>query len=67
MAEECRICTRCGKNAKYIIPKNASKPLPLLTQRGQELQLDYTGPLEDPKGKKIYLLVAIDSIRNFRR
>ena len=39
-------------------PKNATKPLPLLTQPGQELQLDYAGLLEDHS--KIYLLVAID-------
>ena len=44
MAEECRSCTRYGKNVKNIIPKNASKSLPLLTQPGQELQLDYAGP-----------------------
>ena len=57
MAEECRSCTRYGKNAKYVIPKNTSKPLPLLSQPGQELQLDYAGPLEDTKGKKFtYLL-----------
>ena len=30
MAEESRSCTRYGKSAKYIIPKNDSKPLPLL-------------------------------------
>ena len=65
MAEECRSCTRYGKNAKYIIPKNPAKPLPLLTQPGQELQLDYAGPLEDHKGKKIYLLVAIDRYCKF--
>ena len=35
MAEECRSCTRYGKNIKYIIPKNSAKPLPLLTQPGQ--------------------------------
>ena len=35
LAEEYRSCTRYGKNVKYLIPKNASKPLPLLTQRGQ--------------------------------
>ena len=65
MAEECRSCTRYGKNVKYIIPKNSAKPLPLLTQPGQELQLDYAGPLEDHKGKKIYLLVAIDRYSKF--
>ena len=52
LAEECRGCTRYGKNAKYIIPKNASKPLSLLTQLGHEIQLDYAGTLEDKKGKK---------------
>ena len=61
LAEECRSCSRYGKNVKYIIPNNESKPLPLLTQLpGQELQLDYAGPLEDKKWKKIYLLTAID-------
>ena len=65
MAEECRSCTRYGKNAKYIIPKNATKALPLLSQPGQEPQLDYTGPLEDTKGNKIYLLVAIDRYWKF--
>ena len=65
MAEECRSCTRYGKNAKYIIPKNSAKSLPLLTQPGQELQLDYAGPLEDHKGKKIFLLVAIDRYSKF--
>ena len=65
LAEECRSCTRYGKNAKNILPKNSAKPLPLLTQSGQELQLDYAGPLEDHKGKKIYSLVAIDRYSKF--
>ena len=65
LAEECRSCTRYGKNANYIIPKNSAKPLPLLAQPGQELQLDYAGPLEDHKGKKIYLLVAFDRYFKF--
>ena len=52
LAEECRSCTRYGKNIKYLIPKNSSKPLPLLTQPGQEVQLDYAGPIENHKGIK---------------
>ena len=52
LAEECRSCTRYGKNVKYLISKNASKPLPPLTQPGQEVQLDYAGPIENQKGKK---------------
>ena len=51
LAEECRSCTRCGKNVKLLISKNASKSLPLLTQPGQKKQLDY-GPIENQKGKK---------------
>ena len=65
IAEECRECTRYGKNAKYIIPKNSSQPLPLLSQPGQEVQLDYAGPLENCKRKKIYLLTAIERFSKF--
>ena len=65
LAEECRECTRYGKNAKYILPKNSSQPLPLLSQSGQEVQLDYAGTLEDYKGKKIYLLTAIYRFSKF--
>ena len=65
MAKECRSCTRNGKNVNYFIPKNASKPLPPLTLPEQELQLDYAGPLEDNKGKNIYLLIAIDRYSKF--
>ena len=64
-AEECRSCTRYGKNAKYIIPKNATKTLPLLTQPSQELQLDYIEPLKDHEGKKVHLLVAIGRYSKF--
>ena len=45
--------------------KKCVKTLPLLTQPGQELQLDYAGPLEDKKRKKIYLLTAIDRYTKF--
>ena len=64
LGEECRSCTRYCKNVKYRIPKNASKPLPLLTQPGQTSQLDYAGPLENHR-VKIYLLVAIDRMSKF--
>ena len=47
LVEECRSCTSYGKNAKYTIPINESKPLPLLTQPSQEVQLDYAGPLKN--------------------
>ena len=46
LEEDYLSCTRYGKNAKYLIPKNASKPLALLTQPAQELQLDYACPIE---------------------
>ena len=52
LAEECRECTRYGKNTKYILPKNSSQLLALLSQPGPEVHLDYAGPLEDYKGRK---------------
>ena len=51
LAEECRSCTRYGKNIKYRIPKNSSKPLPILTQPGQEVQL--RGAYRKSERKKI--------------
>ena len=54
LAEECRSSTRYGKIDNYIIPKNATKPLPLLTEPSQQLQLDYAGALEDHNGKKLF-------------
>ena len=54
MAEECRSCTRYGENAKYIIPKNSAKPLPMLTQPGQELQLDYAAHLKTIRGRRYF-------------
>ena len=65
LVEEWRSCTGYGKNAKSIKPKIASKLLPLLTQPSQEVQLVYAGPLEDHRGKKIYLLVALDRYSKF--
>ena len=53
LAEECLSCTRYGKNAKYLNPKNASKPLPLLQQPGTKQQLDYAGPIENHNGKNL--------------
>ena len=52
LAEDCRSCTKYGKNVKYLIAKNASKPLSLLTQPGQEVQLDYAGPIEKTTEEK---------------
>ena len=54
LAEECRSCTRYGKNVNYLISINASKPLALLTQPGQEVQLDYAGLLENHRGKSTF-------------
>ena len=53
LAKEFRTCTRYGKNAIYLIPKNSSKPLPLLTQPGHEVQLNYTGLLENNNDKNL--------------
>ena len=53
LAEESRSCTRYGKNAKYLIPKNASKPLPLLTQPGQKNTVRLIGTDRKSKWKNL--------------
>ena len=54
-AEESRSCTKYGKNAEYLTPKFDFEPLPLLTQPGQELQLNYAGMIENHKGKYVIM------------
>ena len=58
-------CLRYGKLEKFVVPKNATKPLLLVSQPGQDLQLNYAGHLEDHKGKKKYLLVATEWCSKF--
>ena len=64
IAEEC-VVAPYDKNAKYLIPKTASKSLPLRTQPAQDLQLENASTIENHNRIKIHLLVAIDRFSKF--
>ena len=63
--EKCRECTLFGKSLKPASTFNTASYLPVLSGPNQELQLDFTGPILDEKGSKIFLLVAIDRFSKF--
>ena len=51
IADEYHRCAGDGKNSKYLIKKSSSKPIPLLTQPGQEHKLDYASPRKNHSDK----------------
>ena len=58
-------CTKFGKNMKSSQTFNSSQPLLPLVVPNEELQLDFAGPLQDEKGKKVFILVAVDRYSKF--
>ena len=54
-------CLSSGKNLKYQIPKNENGKLKILTEPGQEIQIDFAGKLHNKKlNGESQLLIAID-------
>ena len=59
--KNCIACLSSGKNIKYQIPKNENGKLKILTEPGQEIQIDFTGKLHNKKlNGESQLLIAID-------
>ena len=59
--KNCIACLSSGKNLKYQIPKNENGKLKILTEPGQEIQIDSTGKLHNKKlNGESQLLIAID-------
>ena len=59
--KNCIACLSSGKNLKYQIPKNGNGKLKILTEPGQEIQIDFTGKLHNKKlNGESQLLIAID-------
>ena len=59
--KNCIACLSSGKNLKYQIPKNENGKLKILTEPGQEIQIDFTGKLHNKKlNGESQLLIAID-------
>ena len=59
-AENCPSCRVAGKNLKTQLPQTEINRLELLTEPGQEIQLDFAGPIKSKSRGNIYILVAID-------
>ncbi len=57
----CIVCFKAGRNLKIWLPKTEAKKLPAPETVNQEVQLDFLGQLTTEKGKKGYVLVAIDN------
>ena len=47
--KNCVACMSSGKNLKYQIPKNEIGKLKTLTEPGQEIQIDFSGKLNNKK------------------
>ena len=59
-AENCPSCRIAGKNLKTQIPQSETNRLEILTEPGQEIQLDFAGPIKSKSRGNVYILVAID-------
>ena len=64
MAQKCKPCTAIGKNLKSIIPKNKHTHLNDLQEPNEEVQIDFTGPIQD-KNKDTYILVSVDRFSRY--
>ena len=59
-AENCPSCRAAGKNLKTQLPQSKINRLEILTEPGQEVQLDFAGPINCKSQRDVYILVAID-------
>ena len=58
-------CAKLAKNLKSSRTSNSSLPLPPLVAPNDELQLDFARPLQDEKGRNVFILVAVDRFSKF--
>ena len=58
IAQECKPCTRIGKNLKQVTPKNKHTHLLNLQEPNEEVQIDFTGPIQEIS-KDSYILVSV--------
>ena len=68
IVEKCQMCMECtkfGTNLKSSHTFNSLLPLPPLLAPNEKLQLDFAGPLQDEKGKRVFIFVAVDCFSKF--
>ena len=59
-AANCPSCRAAGKNLKTQLPQSELNRLEILTEPGQEIQLDFAGPIKSKSRGDVSILVAID-------
>ena len=59
-AENCPSCRTAGKNLKTQIPQSEINRLEIITEPGQEIHVDFAGPIRSKSRGNVYILVAID-------
>ena len=65
LCQTCRSCSAYGKNLKTSKTFNSAGPLPELSEVDEELQIDRAGPMFDSRGKKLFIIVAIDRFSKY--
>ena len=64
--KNCVACMASGKNLKYQIPKREFGKLKTLTEPGQEIQIDFSGKLNNKKlNGEHQILIAVDRFSNW--
>ena len=60
-SKSCLICFQAGKNLKPMIPSSETSRLEPAKFPLEEIQIDFLGPLVNEKGKKRFVITAIDN------
>ncbi len=64
-AQDCVTCFRAGKNLHPRLPTTHKNPLPRPKTPNELIQIDFLGPITNEKGKKKYVIVAIDNCSKY--
>ena len=64
-AAQCKPCTDIGKNLKPVVPATKWKNLIICSEPNEELQIDFSGPINNEKDQDIHFLACIDSFSKY--
>ena len=61
IAQTCQYCKTAGKNIKTLLRQSQVGKIPALTEKNQEIAIDFAGPFQNAIKARKYLLVSIDT------
>ena len=64
-AAQCKPCTDIGKNIRPVVPASKWKPLLNCSERNEEIQIDFGGPITNEKDHDIHFLACIDHFSKY--